>query len=264
MPVTYGASMLTHPLLDHPVLRHGFFTREGGVSTGIYASLNCGPGSNDAAEAIAENRRRAASAFGLKDTSALITLSQIHSAKVHSVTSLTQRASVQFADGDALVTDQPGMMLGILTADCGPVLFADPDAKIIGAAHAGWKGALGGIIENTVSAMCALGASRPAIHAVLGPCIAQASYEVDDSFRQRFCREDLSYDSFFANGNTNDKWQFDLKGFIHRQLIRSGLTSTDLMPEDTYRDEQQFFSYRRTTHRGEPGYGRQLSALMLR
>lgn len=235
---------------------HGFLGRRGGVSTGLYAGLNVGLGSDDDRAAIAENRNRATSA--VLPTAVLQTAYQIHSAEVVTL-------SKPFADGDrpradALVTDRPGILLGILTADCGPVLLADAQAGIIGAAHAGWKGALAGVTDNCIAAMEALGADRSRIAAATGPCIARKSYEVDDAFAQRFYADDAQNDRFFSAGQPGHH-QFDLEGYLVARLAAAGITRINALGLDTYSDEDRFYSFRRSTHRGETGYGRQISMI---
>ena len=237
---------------------HGFLGRTGGVSTGLHAGLNVGIGSDDDAAAVAENRRLASEA--VLPGAALVTLYQIHSADCVTVRSpfedrLRPRA-------DALVTDRPGLALGILTADCAPVLLADKDAGVIGAAHAGWKGAIGGVTDATILAMEALGAKRERITAAIGPCIARASYEVDDAFARRFEAHDPANERFFAEGR-DGHFQFDLEAYVAHRLASAGIGRVALLGLDTYADEARFFSYRRATHRGEPGYGRQISVIGL-
>lgn len=238
--------------------RHGFLGRRGGVSTGVYAELNVGIGSRDDAAAIAANRRRATDAVA--PGAALVTVFQVHGAEV-------MAAAAPIADdarprADALVTDRPGLALGILTADCAPILFADARAGVIGAAHAGWKGALGGVAERTVDAMVRLGADRDRIAAAIGPCIARASYEVDDAFLARFVAADAAYESFFAPARAGHH-RFDLEGFVAARLAAASVRAVHAPGLDTYADEARFFSYRRATHRGEPDYGRQLSLIAL-
>lgn len=238
-------------------ITHGFFTRQGGVSEGLYASLNCGPGSQDTTEAVAENRRRVQAALG---ASHLQTLYQIHSAEVIRLTApLAEKPKA-----DALVTNQPGLAIGILTADCGPVLFADEAAGVIGAAHAGWKGATGGVLQHTLDAMETLGAQRARIVAVLGPTIAQVSYEVGAEFYDMLCALDTANEAFFIASDTPARKRFDLPGYIRASLRQSGVTSVEDLAIDTYSNEAEYFSYRRTTHRSEPDYGRQISAIMIR
>lgn len=247
-----------HQALVSDGIRHGFFTRTGGVSQGIYASANSGPGSDDDPAAVAENRARVAQALAVAPDN-LLTCHQIHSPDVVTVTE-------PFADrprADALVTRAPGLVLGVLTADCAPVLFADAQAGVIGAAHAGWKGALGGVLANTVAAMAALGADPARIVAVVGPCIAQPSYEVGTDFRARFVEADPTHGAFFLPGVADDKCQFDLPGFVCAQLTQAGVGRVAAVGRDTYAEAADFFSYRRTCHAGEPDYGRQISAIVL-
>lgn len=246
-------------LTDIPGIAHGFFTREGGVSEGIYTGLNCGPGSGDDPAAIIENRRRLMEELA-NDSLPLCTLYQIHSPDVVTVHEPWEIGSPP--KGDAMVTDRPEIAIGISTADCGPVLFCDPEARVIGAAHAGWKGAIGGVLENTIAAMEALGAQRSRIIAAIGPCIAQDSYEVGEEFYRRFVEENPLYGTFFREG-MESKYYFDLPGFICHRLSQSGLQPIDSLAMDTYSDPA-FFSYRRTTHANEPDYGRQVSAIMIR
>ena len=240
--------------LDLPGIAHGFFGRAGGVSTGVYESLNCGPGSGDKPEAIAENRGRAVT--GLSPGATLVTLGQIHSPFAHIVGpdwNPEHRLS-----GDGLATDQPGVMLGILTADCAPVLFADSEARVIGAAHAGWKGALGGILEATIAAMEALGARREQIAAVIGPCISQTNYEVGPEFRDRF--DEARY---FIPSENPGAFHFDLEGYVADRLANTGVGRVARSGLCTYPPENGFFSFRRTTHRGEGDYGREISGIVL-
>ncbi len=241
-------------------IRHGFFTREGGVSKGIYESLNCGLGSDDDPASVAENRHRVAASLG-KDDTPLLTLYQIHSN--HAVTVTEPFATDARPEADAMVTNRPGVILSILTADCAPVLFADAEAGVVGAAHAGWKGALTGVIEATVSAMEALGATRARIAAAIGPAIAQDSYEVSDAFRTQFLNADPANAAFFGPGARDGHWQFDLEGFVTSRLAAAGIETIDALGRDTYNDPALFFSYRRATHAREPDYGRQISAIML-
>jgi len=235
---------------------HGFLGRRGGLSTGIHAGLNVGLGSDDDAEAVQANRRLAAEAVLPGGT--LVTLYQIHSADA-----VTVRAPLDGRpEGDALVTDRPGLALGILTADCAPVLLADRTAGVVGAAHAGWKGAIGGVTDAAITAMEALGARRDRIAAAIGPCIARASYEVDESFIRRFGEHDPANERFFAPGRPGH-YQFDLEAYVAHRLAAAGLTRIELLGLDTYADADRFFSFRRATHRGEPGYGRQVSIIGL-
>jgi YfiH family protein len=235
---------------------HGFLGRRGGTSGGIHAGLNVGIGSDDDADAVRANRATALAAIA--PGAVLLTPYQVHSADCVTV-------SEPFGDdarprADALVTDRPGLALGIVTADCAPVLLADVEAGVVGAAHAGWKGALGGVTDATVAAMEALGARRERIAAAIGPCIARASYEVDEAFRARFAAHDLANDRFFADGRAGHA-QFDLEGYVAHRLAAAGVTRTQMLGLDTYAGEARFFSYRRATHRGEPSYGRQVAII---
>lgn len=239
-------------------MRYKFFTREGGVSEGLYASLNCGPGSKDNPYHVSENRTRAAQAFGVREEK-LFTLHQIHSADVHIVTDA--RAPLSKPKADAMVTAQPNVMLGILTADCTPVLFHDATAHVIGAAHAGWKGAYDGVIENTLDAMKALGATAQNIRAMIGPCIQQASYEVGPEFIARFTPE--LQQRFFIPSDREEYFRFDLPAYVRSRLIAADITNIENNGQDTLANEALYFSYRRATLRNEPDYGRQLSAIML-
>ena len=237
---------------------HGFLGRTGGVSTGIHAGLNVGIGSDDDAAAVAENRRLASEA--VLPGAALVTLYQTHSADCVTVRSPFEERLRPRAD--ALVTDRPGLALGILTADCAPVLLADKDAGVVGAAHAGWKGAIGGVTDATILAMEAVGAKRDRIAAAIGPCIARASYEVDDAFARRFEAHDPANERFFAEGR-DGHFQFDLEAYVAHRLASAGIGRVAMLGLDTYADEARFFSFRRATHRGEPGYGRQISIIGL-
>lgn len=252
----HAVDFLTVPQLAG--VRHGFLTRRGGVSSGLFASLNVGLGSSDDRAAVAENRRRAVEAVA--PGAALVTVLQVHSATVLPVTAAFPDEARPPAD--AMVTATPGLALGILTADCAPILFADAEAGVIGAAHSGWKGALADIGPATVAAMETLGARRDRIVAAIGPTIARASYEVDEAFRDRFCAADPENDAFFAAGKPGH-CQFDLEGFIAMRLAMAGVRTVVAMGVDTYPDEARFFSFRRTTHRAEPDYGRQLSVIAL-
>lgn len=236
-------------------LPHGFMTRRGGVSTGAVASLNCGFGADDDRTAVLENRRIAADA--VLPGAPLVGVHQVHSPDVVTVTGPWPDDARPKAD--ALVTERPGLLLGILTADCAPVLLADREAGVIGAAHAGWRGAHGGVIEATVAAMEALGARRAAIAGAVGPCIAQASYEVGEDLRAQFAGEG---DRFFVPGE-GGRWQFDLPGYVAARLAESRVGKLEVLPCDTYADPARFYSFRRATHRGEPTYGRQLSLIGL-
>nr|WP_166178459.1 peptidoglycan editing factor PgeF [Altererythrobacter segetis] len=235
---------------------HGFLGRRGGASEGVVAGLNVGHGAGDDAEAVAENRRRAIAAV-LPGT-ALATVYQVHSADAVTVVRPWPQADRPRAD--ALATDRPGVLLGVVTADCAPVLLADVEAGVVGAAHAGWRGAHAGVLEAVVGEMAGLGARRERIVAAIGPAIGQASYEVDDAFRSHFTQAD---ESFFAPGRPGH-WQFDLEGYANARLERAGIAAVDRLGLDTYPDAERFFSYRRATHRGEPAYGRQISLIGLR
>ena len=237
---------------------HGFLGRAGGVSTGLCAGLNTGFGADDARDAIVENRRRAVAAVA--PGAVLATVHQIHSAEA--VVATAPWPDEARPKADALVTDRPGLALGTLTADCAPVLLADADAGVIGAAHAGWKGAFGGVMDAAVGAMEGLGARRERIAAAIGPCIARASYEVDEAFYRRFAEADPENDRFFTLGREGHH-QFDLEGFVAARLAEAGVARVEALGLDTYADPARFFSYRRATHKGEPTYGRQLSLIAL-
>ena len=241
-----------------PDARHGFFTRRGGVSAGLYAGLNCGPGSGDRPEAVEANRARVAAALGVAPMS-LLSLHQTHSAAV----------AVPGPEGwserpkaDAAVTDRPGLALAILTADCAPVLLHDPQAGVIGAAHAGWRGALDGVIEATLEAMERLGAQASRVRAAVGPTISQAAYEVGPEFLDRFRDDDPRHLRFFVNGE-GDRYRFDLPGFVLDRLRAAGVAEADWIGACTLSDPDRFYSYRRATRAGEPDYGRLLSAIAL-
>lgn len=249
-----GVEALRAPSLGD--LPHGFLGRRGGVSRGDVAGLNVGYGSNDDRSAIDENRRLAIAA--IRPGADLVTVHQVHSADAvlaEFAWPLSERPRA-----DALVTDRPGLLLGILTADCAPVLLADPAARVIGAAHAGWRGAISGVTDAVVAAMEQLGARRERIAAVVGPCIAQPSYEVDEPFRDRFLAEDPDNARFFT---TVAKPHFDLPAYVQTRLRAAGVGSVEALALDTYADPDRFFSFRRATHRGESDYGRQLSAIAL-
>ncbi|MBB4006307.1 hypothetical protein GGQ71_000543 [Rhizobium taibaishanense] len=237
---------------------HGYFTRIGGVSTGIYAGLNMGLGSDDELANVHENRARVAGWFGRSEAD-LLTVYQVHSPDVLTVTApfAGERPKV-----DAMVTDRPGLILGALAADCGPVLFADPVNRVIGSAHAGWKGALTGVLENTIEAMIALGAKRDTIVATLGPSISSKAYEVGPEFVERFLDHDMAYQRFFTPSAKPGHSMFDLPGLTVQRLNEAGIKA-DSLGLCTYGDPTRFFSYRRKTHAGEPDYGRQISAIML-
>lgn len=283
---------LTAPdLASIPSIRHGFFTRKGGVSGGIYASLNCGFGSRDEAGHVEENRARVVVALGvrppdnenapsalshvdremrrrardeptaLREPSALCSLYQVHGNNVARVTEAWGRDAMPQAD--AMVTDVPGIALGILTADCVPVLFADAQAGVIGAAHSGWKGTYADIPAVTVAAMAALGAEPSRIVAAIGPAIGFASYEVDSAFRDRFLQLNRMHQVHFISGDDISHYRFDIKSCVRDCLRKAGVGTINLLENDTYLEEDDFFSFRRATHRREPDYGRQISAITL-
>jgi len=239
-------------------LPHGFLGRRGGISVGDCSGLNVGFGSSDDPEAIAGNRRLAIAA--ILPEAELATVHQVHSAEV--VVADRAWAQDERPRADAMVTDKPNILLGILTADCAPVLLADHDAVVVGAAHAGWRGALAGVTDATIEAMERLGARRGHIHAAVGPCIAQASYEVDEAFRADFLKDDGNNARFFVSGG-NGKPHFDLENYVVHRLIAAGIDEIEGLNLDTYANEDRFFSYRRSTHRGEADYGRQLSAIAI-
>lgn len=239
-------------------LPHGFLGRRGGISVGEVAGLNVGFGSRDDREAVAGNRRLAVKAI-LPDAE-LATVHQIHSAEV--VVADRAWPLDERPRADAMVTDTPNLLLGILTADCAPVLFADHRAVVIGAAHAGWRGALAGVTDATIEAMVRRGARREDIHVAVGPCIGQDSYEVDDAFRARFLEHDGDNERFFARSD-HGKPKFDLEGYVVHRLLAAGIGEVEALGLDTYSDAERFFSFRRSTHRGEGDYGRQLSAIAI-
>lgn len=237
--------------------RHGFFTRKGGASSGIFAGLNCGTGSTDQAEAVAINRTRVAEAMQVP-LDHLVTVHQVHSAIAVPVSGPLKIRP----EADAMVTATPGVALAILTADCQPVLFADAKAGVIGAAHAGWRGAKDGVLEATLTAMEALGASRNNIAAVIGPCISQRAYEVGPEFFEAFTDDDLETRRFFANG-TGDRMLFNLPAYGLWRLREAGVGHAEWTQDCTYSDASRFFSYRRTTHAREADYGRLVSVIRL-
>jgi len=252
--------LTTGALNDLTAVRHGFFCRTGGVSEGLYTSLNCGYGSGDKAENVTENRRRALAEMDLEGGQ-LVTAYQVHSPDVVEVTKPWAREDSPKAD--AMVTRQRGIVLGILTADCVPVLFADAEAGVVGAAHAGWKGALTGVTDATIAAMVSLGAEIPRIVAGIGPAIAQRSYEVGPEFPAPFLEQDPANADFFCPAPRAGHSLFDIKGYVARRLSRAGLKTIQALPCDTCAEEARFFSYRRSCHRKEPDYGRGLSAIYL-
>jgi len=241
-------------------IRHGFFTRRGGVSNGLYASLNCGYGSGDDAALVAENRTRVADTLGV-DLHSLCTAYQIHSPNVAILDKAWQWQNAP--EADALVTKTPGVALGILTADCVPVLFADSRNNVIGAAHAGWKGAWSGVVEATLDAMTGLGAVREHITATIGPAIAQGSYEVGAEFYERFSQQDMANNIYFIHGARPRHYLFDLKAYVKDRLRNAGVTHINMLAHDTCLQENDFFSFRRATLAKEPVYGRQISAIVL-
>ncbi|MYJ72794.1 MAG: peptidoglycan editing factor PgeF [Rhodospirillaceae bacterium] len=243
-----------------PGIRYGFFGSRGGVSTGIYASLNGGQGSGDDPGAVAENRRRVADALTVEETS-LVSVFQCHSDRVATVTEPWTRETRPRCD--AMVTARPGIALGVLAADCGPVLLADAEAGVVGAAHAGWKGALAGVLPNTVAAMERLGADRSRTVAALGPCIRQPSYEVGSEFPAPFLGQDEANARYFCAGARAGHFQFDLGGYIVAKLEAAGLAAVYDTGLDTYADPDRLFSFRRNTHRGHRDYGRNVSAICL-
>ena len=248
--------ILTSPSLD-PV-RHGFFTRRGGASSGVFNGLNCGAGSSDQSEIVAINRARVAQAMQVGAEN-LTTVHQVHSAKVVTLDGPTPDPVPQ---ADGIVTATPGVALAVLTADCQPVLFADTQAGVIGAAHAGWRGAIDGVLEATVDAMVALGPTRGAITAVIGPSISQRAYEVGPEFLDRFLDEDPDNARFFAGGE-GDRVHFDLPAFGLHRLRETGIGQAEWTRHCTYHDPDRFYSYRRATHQGEADYGRLISAICL-
>jgi len=243
-----------------PGIRHGFFTRAGGVSDGLYATLNGGVGSDDAPDRVAENRARMAAALGVTPDR-FLSLYQIHSPKVVVAEAPWDVASRPRAD--ALVTQVPQLAIGIGTADCGPVLLADPQARVIGAAHAGWRGALTGVVEATIGAMERLGASRARIVAATGPMIRQPSYEVGQDLLEKFLADDKDNARFFRPAARAGHAMFDLAGYIVARLRKAGIAQVEDLGHCTYADPAQFYSYRRSTHRAEPDYGRHINAIAL-
>lgn len=253
-------SPLHSPWLEAPPLRHAFFTRQGGVSQGLYASLNGGQGSDDDAEAVRQNR--AAMARWLEvEPAHFLSLWQIHSADCITVTKPWPKDERPKADG--MATNRPGLALAIATADCGPVLFADAKNAVIGACHAGWKGALTGVLESTLTAMEQLGAERAHIHAVLGPTISAKAYEVGPEFFARFIEHDPAYARFFVSSTRTHHFMFDLPALIGHRLTTAGVGQFENLDRCTYSEPDLFYSYRRTTHMQEPDYGRLMSAITL-
>lgn len=251
--------ILKSEALDLPGIIHGFFGRKGGISTGHFASLNCGPGSGDDRTAVIENRRRVAEALAPGVT--LVNVHQVHSAKAVTVTATWEIG--QGPEADAMVTNIPGIALGILTADCAPVLLADAEAGVIGAAHAGWKGALEGVLESALNAMERLGAGRRRITAAIGPCISQTNYEVGPEFIARFRDADPANACFFLASDRPGHFHFDLEGYVAARFTAAGITRVAPLSACTYARAADFFSYRRATHAREADYGRQISAISL-
>ncbi|HEX3675528.1 MAG TPA: peptidoglycan editing factor PgeF [Rhizomicrobium sp.] len=251
--------MLILKAKDLPEAAHGFFGREGGVSTGIFASLNCGPGSGDDLAAVQTNRERVREALAAVH---LVTLYQVHSADAVIVNAPWEMGKGPHAD--AMATATRGIALGILTADCAPVLLADTQAGVIGAAHAGWKGAFTGVIGSVLAAMEKLGADRQRVCAAIGPAISQANYEVGPEFHDRFHDADQDAGRFFALSDRAGHFRFDLEAYVVHRLREAGVGAVEGVFRDTYSQDTEFFSFRRATHRGETGYGRQISAIALR
>ena len=241
-------------------VNHGFFTRNGGVSRGIYASCNCGFGSQDDPANVAENRARVARRLEV-DAARLVTAHQIHSADVAVVSQPWAREASPRAD--ALVTREPGLAIGVLAADCVPILLADGTARVIGAAHAGWRGALAGVVEAVVARMCALGAAPERIAAAVGPAIGRNSYEVGPEFPAPFLAADAGNAAFFFPAAVPGRHLFDIKGYVASRLVAAGVANFAVLPNDSCAEERRFFSYRRSRLRGEPDYGRQISAIAL-
>jgi YfiH family protein len=252
--------MIQASILAFDGIRHGFFTRQGGVSGGLYASLNGGVGSKDNVEHVAENRARMAAAVGVTPDR-FVTAYQIHSP--HVVVAETPWTAETRPRADAIVTRMRALAIGISTADCGPVLLADPKARVIGAAHAGWRGALTGVLETTIEAMERLGATRGEIRAALGPMIRQQNYEVGSDLIERFGTEDPASSRFFAPATREGHALFDLPGYIDSRLTRAGIRYVEDLGHCTYANPERFFSFRRTTHRGEADYGRHVNAIAL-
>lgn len=259
--VTDDKMMVRAPsLAEIDGVAHGFFTRLGGISEGIYASLNCGPGSRDDANAVTENRARVARLLGVEPGN-LVTVYQKHS----NVAAVADKpwGKGKTPNADAVVTATPGVAIGILTADCAPVLLCDPQARVIGAAHAGWRGALSGIVEATVEAMAGLGADPARIRAAIGPAISQGAYEVGEDYKAQFLAEEPDSEAFFVIDEGSGEPHFDLPGYVAERLARAGVGETLDLGLCTYYDETRLFSYRRSKHHGEDDYGRQISAIVL-
>jgi purine-nucleoside/S-methyl-5'-thioadenosine phosphorylase / adenosine deaminase len=244
-------------------IRHGFFTRAGGVSTGLYASLNCGLGSNDDKNLVLENRMRIGQHLGGNDElgSGVVTLYQEHGTTAFEVSRPPSRDALPHAD--AVVSVTPGLVIGVLTADCAPILLADPEAGVVAAAHAGWRGAFNGIVDSAVREMERLGARREHISAAVGPCISQSAYEVGPEFEATFLAHDPANSVFFVRKDVDARPHFDLPGFVAKRLSEAGVSNVENLSLCTSENESLFFSYRRKTHRGEADYGRQISAIVV-
>jgi YfiH family protein len=253
-------SRILHPLLDLAQIQHGFFTRHGGVSQDIYGSLNLGLGSNDDQAAVLENRKRVAASFG-RPENYLLTLYQVHS---NIALKVNEPFTGERPEADGLVTARAGVILSALSADCAPILFCDPQSRVVGSCHAGWKGALGGVIESTIRAMCQQGAKAERIRAVIGPCIQQVSYEVGADFEATFVKDDPESKAFFIACSESDKRMFDLPGYCLMRLKRAGVAEMASTGHDTCADGTQFFSNRRAFKTGEADYGRLISCIMIR
>lgn len=246
---------------EFPGIKHGFFTRKGGISEGLYAGLNCGLGSKDLTQNVLENRARIAKDLG-GATKEILTVYQVHSSTTH-IVDPKNVWPLSPPKADAIISTIPGLVIGVLTADCAPILFVDPEAKVIAAAHAGWRGAVAGIIEATVESMEKSGANRNRICAAIGPSINQDAYEVGPEFKAELLALDPRNDKFFKSGIYGVKDHFDLPGYIDSRLQRTGIKSWDISSPCTYANESLFFSFRRATHRGEGDYGRQVSAIVV-
>ncbi|WND01666.1 peptidoglycan editing factor PgeF [Temperatibacter marinus] len=255
-----GLKKIIAPSLSAPHVSHGFYTRCGGTSTGLYEGLNCGSGSKDSMLAVHENRMLVAQDLSCRRDTPLITPYQVHE---NVAVTVSGHWAGEPEKADALVSNTPGVIIGILTADCTPILFYDEQAKVIAAAHAGWKGAKRGIIQSTVDLMISLGASTDGIRAAIGPTLAQPSYEVTEEFIGAFLKDTATNDKYFSPGKDHQHWQFNLPCFVEDELKKSGLSNIWNAHEDTYTDSGHYYSYRRATHAGEEDYGRLISAIML-
>lgn len=251
-------------VLNDQQVEHGFFTRIGGVSGGVYQGLNCGVGSDDEAAHVEQNREIVAQHLGTQGDH-LLSVYQVHGDRC--MTAIRPWSLENRPEADAMVTEKQGIALGILTADCAPVLFTGTKydgAPVIGAAHAGWQGALGGVLDSTIKAMETLGAEKKSIKAAIGPCISKKTYEVGEDFLRRFLEQDEFYEHFFGAASKENHYMFDLEGFCALRLSQAGVKDIDMSGLDTYQNAEEFYSYRRTTHRKEADYGRQISAIMIR